>query len=352
MATRKNTFLLKRSNVAGAVPAIGAVQLGELALNTADVKLYASGTTTNSILPIGWDRIARTGDTMTGNFSLSGSNIGLIMSGITNEPSSTTVGTSMIYTRSIAGLEVLKTQNSSGIASPVQNAFWQNNISFWNSTNVLTGLWHGTQGIGAGVFSQGLPTNTSTYTTVKRGLYATSATTTNQQVGQRNTDAMFFRGNVANRGGFFFFCRFGTDAWTAGDRLFVGLTTGSTAIVTVNPSTLLNLCGFGIDAGDTAITFMHNGASATTKDAIAGQPTLSANTGYDAYIYMAPNSNTIGYRLDNINAGTTIINTTISTNIPVANVMMNAVALMSNGANTTATAANIGINRIYIETVY
>ena len=66
MANRKNTFLLKRSNIAGKVPAAGDLQLGELALNTADNILYASGTTAGSILPIGWDRVARTGDTMTG----------------------------------------------------------------------------------------------------------------------------------------------------------------------------------------------------------------------------------------------------------------------------------------------
>jgi hypothetical protein len=67
MANRKNTFLIKRSNVVGKVPAAGDLQLGELALNTADNILYASGTTAGSILPIGWDRVARTGDTMTGN---------------------------------------------------------------------------------------------------------------------------------------------------------------------------------------------------------------------------------------------------------------------------------------------
>jgi hypothetical protein len=66
MANRQNTFLLKRSNVSGKIPLAGDLQLGELALNTADVVLYASGTTANSILPIGWDRVARTGDTMTG----------------------------------------------------------------------------------------------------------------------------------------------------------------------------------------------------------------------------------------------------------------------------------------------
>jgi hypothetical protein len=66
MANRKNTFLIKRSNTPGKIPTAGDLLLGELALNTADVILYASGTTANSILPIGWDRVARTGDTMTG----------------------------------------------------------------------------------------------------------------------------------------------------------------------------------------------------------------------------------------------------------------------------------------------
>lgn len=66
MANRKNTFLIKRSSTPGKVPTAGDLLLGELALNTADVILYASGTTSNSILPIGWDRVARSGDTMTG----------------------------------------------------------------------------------------------------------------------------------------------------------------------------------------------------------------------------------------------------------------------------------------------
>ena len=66
MAIRQNTILIKGSNVPGKIPSPGDLQLKELALNFADVILYASGTTANSILPIGWDRVARTGDTMTG----------------------------------------------------------------------------------------------------------------------------------------------------------------------------------------------------------------------------------------------------------------------------------------------
>ena len=66
MAKRQTTFLLKRSNVPGKIPPISGLTSGELALNTADAILYTSGSTSGTILPIGWDRVARTGDTMTG----------------------------------------------------------------------------------------------------------------------------------------------------------------------------------------------------------------------------------------------------------------------------------------------
>ena len=66
MANRDTRFLIKRSNVPGKIPTNGDLLLGELGLNTADAILYTSGTTANTILPIGWDRVARTGDTMTG----------------------------------------------------------------------------------------------------------------------------------------------------------------------------------------------------------------------------------------------------------------------------------------------
>lgn len=70
MIIRNNTIILKRSNVAGKKPNPGQLMMGELGLNTADGILYASGTTQNKILAIGWDRIFRTGDTMTGQLNL------------------------------------------------------------------------------------------------------------------------------------------------------------------------------------------------------------------------------------------------------------------------------------------
>jgi hypothetical protein len=76
MAQRQNTLLLKRSNVIGKIPPISGLTLGELAFNTADTILYGSftsGTTgATEIREVGWNRIHRTGDTVTGNFNFYG----------------------------------------------------------------------------------------------------------------------------------------------------------------------------------------------------------------------------------------------------------------------------------------
>jgi hypothetical protein len=71
MATRSvDKFLLKRSNVVGKKPTVGQLDLGEVALNTADAKmstLYTGGATgATEVREIGWNRVNITGDTMTG----------------------------------------------------------------------------------------------------------------------------------------------------------------------------------------------------------------------------------------------------------------------------------------------
>lgn len=94
MANRNiDKIKLKRSNVLGKIPTLGQLELGEIALNTADAKLYteytggASGST--DVREIGWNRVNVTGDTMTGTLygpSISATTIdgGNILSGGTN----------------------------------------------------------------------------------------------------------------------------------------------------------------------------------------------------------------------------------------------------------------------------
>jgi hypothetical protein len=67
----------------------------------------------------------------------------------------------------------------------------------------------------------------------------------------------------------------------------------TTALLTADPSKF-NTLGFGVDAADIAISFMHNDSvGIATKDAIAGQPALSSNNAYDAYIFCRPNDTTV-----------------------------------------------------------
>jgi hypothetical protein len=77
MATRQTTLLLKRSNVIEKIPPLSGLTLGEMALNTADAKLYTlftSGTTgATEVRQIGWDRVSKTGDTISGNLIINGS---------------------------------------------------------------------------------------------------------------------------------------------------------------------------------------------------------------------------------------------------------------------------------------
>jgi hypothetical protein len=220
---------------------------------------------------------------------------------------------------------------------------------------VTNGFWQGTTGSASGTFTDQAPltANTNTWNAIHRSVWKTVVTTVNQQVGQRQSQLMFFRGNSASLGGFFFQCRFGIEAWTAGDRLFVGVNAGSNTFGTTPISASFNYVGFVIDAGETAITFQTNGASgAATKTAIAGQVALSASNGYDAYIYARPNDSTIYYRLDHINSQATLINSSSTLTLPNNSSSMNAMAIMSNGANTGVGAAGIGVARIYVETDY
>lgn len=77
MANRSNTFLLKRSNVLNKIPVLSGLTIGELALNTADAKLYTlyTGGLTGAteVREIGWNRLSISGGTVTGNILVTGS---------------------------------------------------------------------------------------------------------------------------------------------------------------------------------------------------------------------------------------------------------------------------------------
>lgn len=136
MANRKTKFLLKRSNVPGKIPLPGDLLLGELALNTSDAILYTSGTTEGSILPIGWDRIHRTGDTINGDLIITSGLTASTIS-ISSTPINDNTLTQILARDSITG-EVKYRDASTLIGSGATNDIYVTGTTWDSSGNTLT----------------------------------------------------------------------------------------------------------------------------------------------------------------------------------------------------------------------
>lgn len=216
----------------------------------------------------------------------------------------------------------------------------------WHMTNASAGLWFGgDSGTAGGTFLQHIPTFTNLWTAKRRVSWSNVVTTLNQVLGQRNNSGMFFRGNVAGQGGYFFFARGGTELWTNGGRLFAGLF-GSTAIVTTNPSTQTHFAGFAVEDTDAgAISFMTRGASGTV-DKVATGYTLAANTGYDFYFECDPNGLEIRWRIVDIVAGTQVSGAAAA-NLPGATNTLLCGVLASNAALTPVDSVKLSVLNIY-----
>lgn len=279
------------------------------------------------------------------NVEISGGNLQLVG---TTDPATPSSNNLILYAKNISGRILPKVIGPSGLSYPLQSALWQNAVYLWSTSSVTNGLWINTVGAGSGTYTAVNPTTTNLYTVQKRSRY-NNTVTANGIVGQRNTDAIFFRGSISNQGGFFFYTRCGFDVWTNGGRFFAGFATG-TGVVTANPSLLNNTVGFCVDSGDNgAISFLTRNATTATK-----QPTgltITTNKGYDIFIFCKPNDTQISYRIIDLITGTEYSNTATLT-LPVNTTLLTANVLASNAALNTANLIQLGVSKIYIETDY
>lgn len=291
---------------------------------------------------LSWNKTSNT-------LALTGVDTGIELKSITAEPTAPEAGTLRLYAKKIAGRMMFKVKGPSGLNYLLQTAVWANAEYVWRTTNATDGLWTGTVGAGAGTFSRALPTTTSIYTAIARGRWANVVTTLNQVLGQRSTEAMFFRGSLVNQGGFFFAARGGFDVWTNGARFFAGMHTATT-VVTANPSALAGTVGFCVDSTDNgAISFLTRDATTATK-ASTGL-TIASGKGYDCFIFCAANSTQYTWRIVDLNTGTEASGTATGT-LPVNTTMQTAGFLASNAALTAVTAVHVACSKIYVEVDY
>lgn len=276
-------------------------------------------------------------------------------------PSAPDADTLRVHARKISGRVVPKWVPPSGLDTPFQAALYGNNVVLYMpNTGTTAGINLGTPWAVGTTIGHPAPT-AGIYTQMKRTTSTNVVTTTNQVLGVSSivsTAAMFWRGNSAGLGGFFFFARFGIETLTAGSpnatRLFVGLHSGTTNILASDTVPAISAIGLWHDTSDGAgvINLLTKDGSTGTKNALTGSPTTPYATGqgYDFYMYAKPNDSVVYYRLDNLNTATTLVDSSVSTTLPAAATFMGPVCGMSNGtANTVAQTVAIGVNRIYVE---
>lgn len=193
----------------------------------------------------------------------------------------------------------------------------------------------------------------------KRTRFVDVITTTNQELGVRfnaTSELQFWRGNAAGLGGFFFACAFVLSGSTqaATTRLFAGMKDSVTGAV-VADAMAGNVIGLWHDTTDAAgvLSLVLCQAGVAVKVAIAGLPAncLAAGQGYAFYMACAPNSSQIFYRLDDLLAGVTLVDSFVSTatnplQMPLATAFMGPQLEASNGT-ANIVAGDTGIDVLY-----
>ncbi len=256
-----------------------------------------------------------------------------------------------LFERFRAGRRMLAQVGPSGLDYAMQPWIATNKIGWWtaqgNGTVVsIINLANSIQGTAT-------PRNVATTnlaSSLRRIAYVSSAVA-GSSCGTRHGLAQFWRGNAAGLGGFMYVARFVVDTVTAGMRWFVGLSATTAALGNVNPSTLLNTIGFGIDAGQTTVRFFTNDGAgvATAVDLGASFPATTANVVYEARLFCAPNGSVVDWSLERLDVAA-LSEGTAAADLPGNTTLLSPQIQFNNGASAAAVA--VAVVSQYIETDY
>jgi hypothetical protein len=272
-------------------------------------------------------------------------NLAATFPAVAANPPAAATDTLAFYARKVAGRMTPKYIGPSGVDQFFQDKISTNRTAiYFPNGGTTVGLNLGINWTTGGTVSHPTPSTTAPaiYSQQVRTRWANIVTTTNQTLGLHTVTAQksFWRGNAAGLGGFNFHARFAIGLWPAATvRLFVGLSDQNTSLV-ASDTLAGNLCGLWHDTTMAAsvLNFTTRNGTTATNAAITLAANLAAGQCFDFYMWAAPNGSAIFYRLDELNTGTTLVDTSTSTTIPTATAFMGPTLQMSNGtANITVT---------------
>jgi len=257
-----------------------------------------------------------------------------------------------LYNKSIAGRNLPHIKGPSGLSTPLQPSFFQNQIAIISPSVTTTLTVLGTAVTSAGTLSHPVATESAGYMTNFVTAAAASVAGTGDNV------VRWFRGSVPGANGFFYYSRvffpdssYDYTAASTGSRFYAGLTSTTLILMAQSNNHASARCAF---------VRIHDGTRNDanfffTTRATTGDETLTdtgmifiAQNIYDFYIYCRPQSDTIYWRIDNLTTGTSYEGMTSET-LPEGNTAMRAGIQL---CTINALARNIRMQRIYIESDY
>ncbi len=278
----------------------------------------------------------------------------------TTDPSAPT-GAITMYAKSIGGRIMPKWIGPSGVDTPIQPFLGMSKIGRWNPQGNAATV-PAVDGYGVlttvGTLTARNVASTNLFTRMRR-IGIVSVATVGGLASLRQTVAQVYISDGAGYQGFMKVLRFGTSdaATVAGARMFLGISSSTTAPTNVEPSTLKNAIGVGHGAADTNLKIYYGGSSAQTPiDLGADFPanTLSVDA-YELILFSPPNQNgVVKYRVLRLNTGHVAEGTLPTSNGTVLPATTTALSYMWGYRTNNATALAVGLDIMsdYIETDY
>lgn len=267
------------------------------------------------------------------------------------EPSPAPAGKMRLYSKDVAGRMLPKIVGPAGVDTRLQPALDGNGIEIIlpASSTAFTAVGCATW-TAVGTVSHPALASGSLRASTRRAII-TSAATANSASELRQAATRCWRGDAPGQGGFFCSMRFGASSSVAGQRLFCGLMSVTTAIATTqDPAALTNVVGVGNAAADANLQVLTNdGAGVCTKVDLGASfpvPTGINNALYELVLFAPPNAATVGWRVTRLDTGA-VVSGTISADLPAAATFLAPHLYINN--NAVAAAVVLEYFRYYLE---
>lgn len=337
------TIQLRRGTASAWSTANPVLAVGEIGLVTDDLS-YKIGDGTTA-----WNSLAAR--ELTGLFSTA---IGLGAYGYGTEPGTPASGQGYLYAKDVAARIMPKWKGPSGLDTQLQEAIYGNGIESIVPASSTSFSASGTATFTAvGTVSHPALASGSLRASTRRAI-VTSAATANSASELRVPATRCWRGDSAGLGGFFAVFRFGCSSAVAGQRLFVGLASVTTAISTSqDPAALTNVIGVGNASGDTNLQILTNdGSGSATKTDLGASfpvPDSTNNAIYELTLFAKANDTSVGWRVVRLDTGSATAGT-ISADMPASTTFLAPHYYANN--NGVASAVILDFYRYYLSSDY